>query len=294
MARAAVRWLTARAAGIPWRVVLLASYIGVNLILIPTKVRLDPALPMDWQTFSALPAAIADGTIYDLHDAAPFTWSPVAAWIMAGVTMVGYWPWVVAHVAAVLLLRDVRLIGLVLVSYGFWWDTAQGNTLTFALVAGMLALTGSRPAALVYLGLFVLIPRPLMAPLALWLLWSDRSLLRPLAAMAVLHVAIVVISGYGLIWPAAVLRYELPEGITIGPTALLGHWWLLVGIPLGLWLAWRGTIGWAGLAVSPYVLPQYVLWPLLDLVPKADRPGPESEPEEAEGPRPRGRPKEGD
>lgn len=268
MARAAVRWLTARAARVPWRVVLLASYVGVNLVLIPSKVRLDPAIPMDWQTFSALPAAIADGTIYDLEGAAPFTWSPVAAWIMAGVTMVGYWPWVVAHVATVLLLRDVRMIGLVLVSYGFWWDAAQGNTLTFALVAGMLALTGSRAAALVYLGLFVLIPRPLMAPLALWLLWSDRSLLRPLAVMAVLHVAIVVASGYALIWPVAVLLYELPVGITIGPTALVGHWWLLVGVPLGLWLAWRGTVGWAGLAVSPWVAPQYVLWPLLDVAPK--------------------------
>ena len=270
MARAAVRWLTARAAWIPWRVVLLSSYVGVNLVLIPSKIILDPAIPVDWQTFSALPAAIAEGTIYDLAGAAPFIWSPVAAWIMAGVTMVGYWPWVAAHVATVLLLRDVRLIGVVLVSYGFWWDTAQGNTLTFALVAGMLALTGSRVAALVYLGLFVLIPRPLMAPLVLWLLWSDRSLLRPLAAMAVLHATIVVISGYGLIWPAAVLRYQLPEGTTIGPTALVGHWWLLVGIPLGLWLARRGTIGWAGLAVSPYVAPQYVLWPLLDLVRKAD------------------------
>lgn len=267
--RASVRWLTARVATVPWRVVLLASYVGVNLILIPAKVRLDPAIPVDWQTFSALPAAIVDGTIYDLEGVEPFTWSPVAAWIMAGVTMIGYWPWVVAHVAAVLLLRDVRMIGLVLVSYGFWWDTAQGNILTFALVAGMLALGGSRGAILAYLGLFMLTPRPLMAPLALWLLWGNRSLVRPFAAMAVLHAALVVLSGYALIWPAAVLRYELPEGITIGPTALIGYWWLLIGIPLGLWLTWRGTVGWAGLAVSPWVAPQYVIWPLLDLVPKA-------------------------
>lgn len=292
--RAAVRWLTASAARVPWRVVLLASYVGVNLVFIPTKVRLDPAIPVDWQTFSALPAAIADGTIYDLEGAAPFTWSPVAAWIMAGVTMVGYWPWVVAHVAMVLLLRDVRMIGLVLVSYGFWWDTAQGNTLTFALVAGMLALTGSRAAALGYFAVFVLIPRPLMAPLALWLLWRDRSLLRPLAAMAVLHATIVVISGYGLIWPAAVLRYELPTGITIGPTALVGHWWLLIGIPLGLWLAWRGTVGWAGLAVSPWVAPQYVLWPLLDLVPKAGNAALGHESDSAESALPSARPQETD
>lgn len=256
-----VRWRAT-----PWRIVFLASYVGVNAVLIPTKIVLDPTVAVDWQTITALPAAIERGAIYDLVTPVPFVWSPVAAWMMAGAVLFGYWPWILVHVASVFLLRSPLLIGLVLVSYGFWFDAAQGNTVTFVLVAGMLALAGSRWAAITYFALLILMPRPLMAPLAVWLVWHDRSLLRPFAVMFAIHAVVVVASGYALSWPAALMAYEISPGITIGPTAILGKWWLLFGIPLGAWLTWRGHLGWAGLAVSPYITPQYVIWPLLELV----------------------------
>ena len=261
--------LVDRLRAIPWRAVLLLSYVGTNLILIPNTIRLGPSISVDWQTFTALRAAIADGTIYELHTAVPFVWSPVAAWIMAGVTMVGYWPWLAFHVLAVGLLRNWLLIGLVLVSYGFWFDAAQGNTLTFSFVAGALALGGSRPAGLVYLGLMVLAPRPILLPLAGWLLWQRPDLRIPAVVLFGVHSVVVLATGYAVAWLVAMVTYEpLWPGVNAGPTALLGRWWLLIGIPLGAWLTWRGRVGWAGLAVSPYLTPQYLIWPLLELAPR--------------------------
>lgn len=254
---------------IPWKFVLLASYVGVNLVLIPTKIVLGPDVGEDWTLLSQLPNAIVDGTIYEIgRPAVWFVWSPVAAWLMAGVTLLGYWQWAALHVVSVLLLRRPLLIGLVLVSYAFWFDVAQGNTATFVFVAGVLAMAGSRGASLVYLGLLLLMPRPLMAPIAVWLLWNDRSLWRPFAAIFVTHAAMVLASGDLWPWMASLLEYDLSPGITTGPTALVGRWWLLAGVPLGAWLAWRGHFGWASLAVSPYVIPQYLLFILWELVPR--------------------------
>ena len=247
---------------------LLASYVGVNVVLIPTKIVLGPDVPVDWDLFRRLPAAIGSGTVYDLGTAVPFTWSPVAAWIMAAVSLVGYWPWVVARVAAALLLfRTPLLMGLVLLSYSFWFDVAQGNTVSLVFVAGVLALQGSRPASLAYLGMLLLMPRPLMAPLAIWLLWHDRSLWRPFAALFILHAALVLSSGNAVPWLEVMLSHDLAPGITMGPTAWVGRWWLLAGIPIAAWLTWRGHIGWASLAVSPYITPQYPLVVLWELTP---------------------------
>lgn len=261
--------LSVRWRGIPWRTVLLLSYVGFNLIVIPSTIRLGPNIAVDWQTFSALPAAIANGSIYNLGTAVPFVWSPVAAWLMAGATLVGYWPWLALHVAALLFLRSWLLIGLVVVSYAFWFDAAQGNTLTFSFVAGALAVRGTRIAALIYLGLLILIPRPILLPLAVWLLWRRPDLRLPFLAIFVAHALAVLASGYALPWIETMLSYDpLWPGISAGPSVLFGRWWLFLGTPIAVWLTWRGRIGWAGLAVSPHLTPQYLIWPLLDLVPK--------------------------
>lgn len=259
---------------VPWRFVLITSYVIVNLILIPQKIILGPDLPTDWQWIRAMPDGIQNGTIYS-HIAVyengvpvPFVWSPVAALIMAGAATIGYWPWAALHVAAVFLLRDWRLIALVFVSYAFWWDVAQGNTVSLIFIPGVLALRGNRWAALAYLTALILVPRPLFAPLAVWLLWQDRSLWKPFVVIFVAHAAIVLASGYAAEWMSVLRTVDLAPGLTIGPTAQFGRWWLLVGVPLGAWLTWRGHVGWAGLAVSPYVTSQYLIWPLLDVVSK--------------------------
>lgn len=127
--------------------------------------------------------------------------------VIAAIALVGYWPWVAAHIACVFALRDWRLIVLTLTSWAFWFDTAQGNTLTFCFVIGVLALRGHRAASMAYLAMSLLMPRPLMLPLAAWLLWRGRELRLPFLGMFVGHAVIVGISGDGQAWAESMLGY---------------------------------------------------------------------------------------
>lgn len=252
-----------RPISLPWRWLGWALYIGVNVALI-SMLRPDTDHP-DWQLWLSLPDKLRVGTLYAQTGEARYVWSPVLAPIMAAAPLLGYWTWGAFHVASVFLLRDWRLIGLVLVSWGFWIDTIGGNTFTFILVAGVLALRGSRPAALVFLALCILMPRPIQLPLALWLLWSMPSIRLPVVALVAVHAVAVLLTGYAAEWLGSMLIQTGATIGSIGPTLIFGQAWLLIGIPLGAWLAWHRHFGWAGAAVSPYMLPAYWLWPLLDL-----------------------------
>lgn len=136
-------------------------------------------------------------------------------------------------------------------------------------VAGVLACRGSRPAAVVYLALTLLMPRPVQLPLALWLLWSMPAIRWSFAGMFAIHTAIVLASGYAFDWMAGMADHASPAGGNYGPTALVGLSWLVVGVPLSAWLGWRRKFGLAGLAISPYWLPEYLMMGLIDLVPLA-------------------------
>jgi hypothetical protein len=56
---------------------------------------------------------------------------------------------------------------------------------------------------------------------------------------------------------------EIEWMFNVGPSRWLGAWWLLAGIPLAAWLTWRGRVGLASLAVSPYLLPYYLMFGVL-------------------------------
>jgi hypothetical protein len=251
---------------VPWQLVLIASYVGVNLALIPQKIQLGPDVGVDWQIMRALPGALSTDSVYELDvSGVRFIWSPVMAWVMAAIATIGYWPWVAIHVGAAFLVRRPLMIGLILVSYAFWFDAAQGNVFVFVVVAAVLAIQGSRGGKLAFLVLMTLMPRPLGLPLAVWLLWTDRTLVRPTALWFVIHFALVFVSGDLVQWLAALAAADVTAGVTLGPTAWFGRWWLVAGVPIALWLARHGRLGWAGMAVSPYLTPQYLLWPLVEL-----------------------------
>ena len=239
----------------PW-----AVYAAVNLGLILGDVTLGPH-NIDWKIWTAVAESPTDP--YVIVENGRFVWSPVAAWFMPAIVFLGYWAWLGLHVAVVFLLRDWRLIGLVLVSWPFWNEAKMGNTFIFAFVAGVLALRGSRTAGWAYLFLSIIIPRPVQLPLLVWLVWKRPELRLPFVGMAAAQLALVVGLGYLEPWIEA-MRLANP-GLNIGPAAIFGPWWFAVGIPLGAWLTWKGYVGWAGLAISPYILPVY--W-LMALVPK--------------------------
>ena len=251
--------------------VLLACYAALNLGLAVYFVRFGPEAG-DWQLWATLPGKLARGDLYG--EPHPFVWSPVAAWLLVVVVQLGYWAWFALHLAVVPLLRDRWLIAFTLASWPFWHDAAEGNAFVFVFVSGALALRGSRAAALVYLVLLVLMPRPVQAPLGAWLLWRMADLRLPFAALFVSHAGVVLASGYALAWFEAVRLYGSTGAMmnTIGPPRWFGPAWLAIGIPLGAWLWWRGRLGLAGIAISPYWIPGYLLMWLLELVPRPARP----------------------
>ncbi|MGI8828881.1 MAG: hypothetical protein ACR2I5_03795 [Candidatus Limnocylindria bacterium] len=85
------------------------------------------------------------------------------------------------------------------------------------------------------------------------------------AAIFAIHGAVVLASGLTADWVANVVAHGAPLG-NYGPSAQIGViLWLVIGIPLGVFLALRGRVGWAGLAVSPYWLAGYLMMPLVEL-----------------------------
>jgi hypothetical protein len=196
-----------------------------------------------------------------------FRYSPVAAYLFAPLTLVTPLFWRALHVAAALALPTWPMRLLLLASWPFAFDLQLGNLMTFILLAAAWALRGNRPAALIVFALALLAPRPLMLPLVAWLLWREPRLRWPFVAMFAIHAALVVASGWGGDWVNRLVTStdEVGSLFNIGPTAVIGLWWLILGLPLGAWLLWRGRVGLSGLAISPYVLPYYLMTALLDL-----------------------------
>jgi hypothetical protein len=249
---------------VPWRQVGIALYVGVNVGMMLFWNVFGDIDPADWDTWRAVPNGLRQGTLYNLGTELPFILSPLMAPVMATIGMLGMWLVGALQVATVFLLRSPLLIGLTLVSWGFWTGVLGGSAFGFVFVAGALAMRGSKSAALIYMALLFLMPRPVQMPLALYLLWHRPDLRWPTATIAMVNAVGVLLTGYADEWLAALSTLGVPAW-NLGPAALIGTWWLVLGIPLGAVLLWRGHPGWAGLAWSTYWVPHYFLMPLVDL-----------------------------
>ena len=125
-----------------------------------------------------------------------YRWAPPALWIWKNVVEpIGFWPWFALHFVAIALLRPRWLLLVVLLAWPFWSDAVNGSTLTFVAVSASLALAGSRPATVVYVIFFVLMPRPLMVPVLAWLMWRRRTDLVWLVALGAIVLASSVALG---------------------------------------------------------------------------------------------------
>jgi hypothetical protein len=233
----------------------------------PTIVAVfDGSYAFDWTNFIGAAERFGTNSLYEVDPPYAFRWSPVAAWLLGFVTFMPLWVWQVLHVAALPLLRSWLLVAAVLVSYPFWFDLQTGNLMTFIAVFGVLALRGGRVATASFLVLAVLVPRPLMLPLAVWLLWRRPGTWLPFAAFFLVHAAVVVARGYGPEWLAALtsVQPELVNEYNFGPSRFIGALWIPIGLALAAWLTWRGRLGLASIAISPYWLPYYFLMLLLE------------------------------
>jgi len=202
-----------------------------------------------------------------------FRWSPVAALLFAALTPIGLTAWRWLHILALPAVRDWRMIVIALLSFGFWFDVETGNVMIFTLVAAVYALRGNTIGTWGYLAFFLIAPRPLMVPLVAWLLWKRSNLRLNFVLLAVFHFALVGLVGLLPQWFEALqgaTGHELGNLYNLGPSRVIGIWWIPIGILLAIGFTWRGHLGLASLAASPYLLPYYFLMGLLEFVRPAD------------------------
>jgi hypothetical protein len=255
-----------------WRLLGLAvvwtlNTVGLAVILLAF---LNADVGFDWILFTEAGSRFAEGGLYDWAGTVSYRYSPVLAAFFAVITPIGYLGWSALHFGALLALPR-RMAVFALVAFPFWADVYNGNTMTFVFVAAAAALAGSRAGALAFLALTILIPRPLMLPIAIWLLWKRRELILPFALIFLAHAGLVVASGWGDEWVANLLTRgtdDLANRGDFGPSRLIGLWWYPVGLVVAAWFAMRGRLGLASLAASPYWLSHYFLMLLLEIRPR--------------------------
>ena len=196
-----------------------------------------------------------------------FPYSPLTVVPLQLLTSLGHPAWVALHILALAPLG--RLAPLALISYPFVFDIATGNVMTLVAVTAFLAFRGNRWAELGYLGLVMLMPRPLMAPLALWLLWKRPRTRVPFLIFAAAQGVLVLASGFTDEWLGRLLTLNqiviLDNSVNLSPSQWLGWAWWPIGIALGLVAIWKGRLGLASLAFSPYLYPQYFAMLVLEL-----------------------------
>lgn len=264
--------------GLRWPAIIgLGALAAVNAVVVLSAVlyiALWPNPVFDWWLIGQAHERIGTGTMYEweapnyVNNSAAYLYrySPLLPYLMTPFLWSGLLVWRLIHFAALLLLpRRVAL--LVLISGPFWYDVASGNVLTFGFVLAWLALDGKRWAMVGYFALVLLIPRPLMLPVAAWLIWQRPKSRLPAAVAGMVMLALTAATGDMLGWLGALRQGGDLIGTWFdwGPSHVIGTWWLLIGLPLGAWLTWTGRLGLASLAVSPYLLPYYFIMALLEL-----------------------------
>jgi len=224
---------------------------------------------VDWEQYVEAFRRLDGGDLYAATDTYAYHYSPVLAYAFGLLAPVGVLGWRLLHLAAAFALPSWPMRLLALVSWPLWYDIEAGNLMIFVVLAAAWALKGNRVGIGVFLALALLVPRPLMAPVAIWLLWKRPEWRIPFVAAFGAHLLVVVGVGWGHAWLTALLAAGADVGIpsNVGPSRFVGTVpWLLIGFPLAAWMTWKGRVGLASLAVSPYWLPYYLLMPLLELV----------------------------
>jgi hypothetical protein len=228
------------------------------------------SVAFDWRIFVEAGERIWAGSpdLYEVNDLYSFRHSPVFALAMPAIAWIGTIGVRLATVAAALALPTWPMRILALASWPFAMDLQHGALIMMLVCVAAWALRGSRVAGRAFIALALLSPRPLMLPIAAYLLWRQPSLRLAALLIAVVSVVGVVATGYADDWVGMLLRsgldmYNTP--LNLSPSRFIGSAWLPIGALLAAVLTWRGHPGFAALAINPYVLPHYLLFALLEL-----------------------------
>lgn len=216
----------------------------------------------DFEIFAgAARLAWAGGNPYDVETCwgCAYRYSPVFAYLFAPFAILGSTAWMFLHVGALLAL-PLRIAKVFPFLWPFWWDVGVGSNLIFVVVLSYHALKGRTWAIAAVLALSLLAPRPLMLPVVAWLLWQHPRTQLPFISGAIASVGLAYGTGHLASW-VDILRSSGSEvfmAFNVGPSAVIGGWWPLIGIPLALILTRRGHLGLASLMASPYWIPYYL------------------------------------
>lgn len=249
-----------------WRFVGFGLLWAANVIglAIVGLVFLRGGVGADWVILSEAGERVVSGGLYDAEPwGYNYIYSPLLAY--AWVVPLPLWAWLALHVLPLLTLpRSIAF--LTLISFPFWLDLYNGGVMVFLFVAAWHALRRSHIGAGVFFVMCLLAPRPPFLPAVAWVLWKRPEWRLPFVGLLAVSSVAVLASGWGIEWVAALLNGPGFTGADrdFGPTRILGYVWLVIGIPLGAWLTYRDRVGWAGLAVSPYITPQYLMVLLLE------------------------------
>ena len=233
--------------------------------------------PFDWQQFEIATQRLGTGTLYEWEFRGSFEYSyrysPLFAYLMVPLVGLGITVWRVLQFA-VLLMLPWRVAVLALLAWPFWEDVYNANVMTFVFVAGWLAINGNRWGTMAYLLLAALVPRPLMLPLVVWIVWRQPWARVPAAIGLVALAALTLATGEAAGFVDALARggNMIEFERNYGPSRWFGWAWLIAGVPLAAWLVWKGRIGFASLAVSPYLLPYHFIVALWETARTTDKP----------------------
>lgn len=186
----------------PWWLPLAVPLVALNAILVTMTLHTlalnGPAV--DWDNYVEASRRFWTGGLYEFRagsdplDDYAWHYSPVLAPLFGVLAPMSVAGWRFLHLAAIALLPTRWMMALALVSWPFWVDVESGNLMAFVLLAAAWALRGNAVGIGATLALSLLIPRPLMLPLAGWLLWKHPAWRLPFAAMFAVHALAVLVT----------------------------------------------------------------------------------------------------
>lgn len=249
---------------------LIAIAIAANFWLAARSMRVivDGGLAVDWVQLLEAGRRVTQGGLYQVTETYAYPHSPLLAYLLMVLSWLETPLWRFAHLIGAMAMPTWPMRLATLLSWPFWFDVETGNALTFVLLAAAWAVRGSRIGTGAFLAMTILMPRPLMLPVAAWLLWKRPTWRAPVAAAALFSAGLVLSSGWTDEWAGYLLgistHFQSPNNL--GPTRFVGTIWLVVAIPLAVWLTRRGHLGWASLTSSyPYLYPYYFLMLALEI-----------------------------
>jgi hypothetical protein len=243
---------------------LLVNLLGIAAVIV---LMIRGENQQDWWDYvEAGRRAWAGQPIYDWVGTYEFRYSPLAAYAFGLIAPLGIVAWRLVSLASLFLLP--RRLGLMaLVCLPLWLDLYAGNITTIVFVLAALAIAGNRWAIGGYLLMVLLIPRPLMLPVALWLLWKHPDWRTRFIFMLATEAVVIVLLGSAAPWLVSAIsgRSDFGGPFDFGPGRFIGPIWVPIGLALAAWFVSKGRLGYASLAASPYWLPYYPLMLLLEL-----------------------------